>query len=108
MCKTSSGLSSLPAEKEGKKAATRKDLSDMDYLKSKVVKDSSSSSSTEEETDSEEVEEESESEEDSGIAETGSSRTDEKGKPRAQQTQPETPVEERKKKKGATLKVCLN
>ncbi|NXX38575.1 RBM19 protein, partial [Tricholaema leucomelas] len=88
--------------KEGKKAATRKDLSDMDYLKSKVVKDSSSSSSTEEETDSEEVEEESESEEDSGIAETSSSPTDKKGKPKAQQTQPETPVE--KKKKGATLK----
>ncbi|XP_064024576.1 probable RNA-binding protein 19 isoform X2 [Pogoniulus pusillus] len=98
-----SGAEEETKEKEGKKAATRKDLSDMDYLKSKVVKDSSSSSSsTEEETDSEEVEEESESEEDSGIAETGSSRTDKKGKPRAPQAQPETPVEE--KKKGATLK----
>ncbi|XP_075597547.1 putative RNA-binding protein 19 [Balearica regulorum gibbericeps] len=58
------------AKKGEKAAATSKDLSDMDYLKSKVVKDSSSSSSTEEETGSEEVEEEGESEEDSGIAET--------------------------------------
>ncbi|XP_054248726.1 probable RNA-binding protein 19 [Indicator indicator] len=90
------------AKKEGKKAATRKDLSDMDYLKSKVVKDSSSSSSTEEETDSEEVEQESESEEDSGIAETTNTHTERRGKPKAQQTQPETPVE--KKKKGAMLK----
>ncbi|KFP49453.1 putative RNA-binding protein 19, partial [Cathartes aura] len=95
-----------PAEDEeetkgGKKAATSKDLSDMDYLKSKVVKDSSSSSSTEEETDSEEVEEESENEEDSGIAETVGTHTDKRGKPKAQQTQQETPVE--KKKKGSTL-----
>ncbi|KAM8992673.1 putative RNA-binding protein 19 [Ara ararauna] len=90
------------AKKGGKKAAASKDLSDMDYLKSKVVKDSSSSSSTEEETDSEEeVEEESESEEDSGIVETISTHTDKKGKPKAQQTQQETPV--KKKKKGSTL-----
>ncbi|XP_051489565.1 probable RNA-binding protein 19 [Apus apus] len=85
-------------KKGGKKAATSKDLSDMDYLKSKVVKDSSSSSSTEEESDSEEVEEESESEEDSGIAET----VDKKGKPKAQQRQQETPGE--KKKKGSPPK----
>ncbi|XP_053938393.1 probable RNA-binding protein 19 [Cuculus canorus] len=89
------------AKKGGKKAATSKDLSDMDYLKSKVVKDSSSSSSTEEETDSEEDEEESESEEDSGIAETIGTSTDKRGKPKAPQTQQETPVE--KKKKGSTL-----
>ncbi|NXF94264.1 RBM19 protein, partial [Eubucco bourcierii] len=92
-------------ETKGKKAATRKDLSDMDYLKSKVVKDSSSSSSTEEETANEEVEEGSESEEDSGIAEPSSTHTGRKGKPKAQQTQPETPVEKKKEKnKGATLK----
>lgn len=98
-----SGLSSLTAKKGEKKAATSKDLSDMDYLKSKVVKDSSSLSSTEEETDSEEVEEESESEDDSGIAETVGTHTDKRGKPKAQQTQQETPVE--KKKKGPTLEV---
>ncbi|NXG06877.1 RBM19 protein, partial [Sakesphorus luctuosus] len=86
--------------KGGKKAATSKELSDMEYLKSKVVKDSSSSSSTEEETDTEEeVEEESETEEDLGIAETIG--TDKKGKVKAQKTQQETPVE--KKKKGSTL-----
>ncbi|NXA22041.1 RBM19 protein, partial [Ibidorhyncha struthersii] len=88
-------------ENKEEKAATSKDLSDMDYLKSKVVKDSSSSSSTEEEADSEEVEEESESEEDSGIAETVGTHTDKSGKPKAQQTQQETPAE--KKKKGSTL-----
>ncbi|NXV45520.1 RBM19 protein, partial [Uria aalge] len=88
-------------ETKEKKAATSKDLSDMDYLKSKVVKDSSSSSSSEEETDSEEVEEEDESEEDSGIAETVVTNTDKKGKPKAQQTQQEMPAE--KKKKGSTL-----
>ncbi|XP_009708279.1 PREDICTED: probable RNA-binding protein 19 [Cariama cristata] len=88
------------AKKGEKKAATSKDLSDMDYLKSKVVKDSSSSSSTEEETDSEEVEEESEKEEDSGIAETIDTHADKRGKPQAQQTQQERPVE---KKKGSTL-----
>ncbi|KFZ63138.1 putative RNA-binding protein 19, partial [Podiceps cristatus] len=87
--------------KGGKKAATSKDLSDMDYLKSKVVKDSSSSSSTEEETDSEEVEEESESEEDSGIAETIGTHAEKRGKPQAQQTQQEIPAE--KKKKGSAL-----
>lgn len=100
-------VSPLTATKGGKKAAASKDLSDMDYLKSKVVKDSSSSSSTEEETDSEEEEgEESENEEDSGIAETISTHTGKKGKPKAQQTQQETPVE--KKKKGSTLEVRLN
>ncbi|XP_065548537.1 probable RNA-binding protein 19 [Lathamus discolor] len=89
------------AKKGGKKAAASKGLSDMDYLKSKVVKDSSSSS-TEEETESEEeVEEESENEEDSGIEETISTHIDKKGKPKAQQTQQETPV--KKKKKGSTL-----
>ncbi|KFO90193.1 putative RNA-binding protein 19, partial [Buceros rhinoceros silvestris] len=87
--------------KGGKKAATSKDLSDMDYLKSKVVKDSSSSSSTEEETESEEEEEESENEEDSDIAETIGTHTDKRGKTKAQQTQQETPVE--KKKKGCAL-----
>ncbi|XP_009641141.1 probable RNA-binding protein 19 [Egretta garzetta] len=90
------------AKQGGKKAATSKDLSDMDYLKSKVVKDSSSSSSTEEETDSEEVEEESENEEDSGIAETIGTHTDKRGKAKAQQTQQEVPVE--KKKKGSAVK----
>ncbi|NXI02128.1 RBM19 protein, partial [Pachycephala philippinensis] len=88
--------------KGGKKAATSKELSDMDYLKSKVVKDSSSSSSAEEETETEE-EEESETEEDSGIAET---HTEKRGKPKAQQTEQETPVG--KKKKGSTLEVQLN
>ncbi|NXV76914.1 RBM19 protein, partial [Atlantisia rogersi] len=87
--------------KEGEKAATSKDLSDMDYLKSKVVKDSSSSSSsTEEETDSEEGEEESEDEEDSGVAETVGTCTGKRGKPKAQHTQPEMPAE---KENGSTL-----
>ncbi|NXU14387.1 RBM19 protein, partial [Pardalotus punctatus] len=83
-------------DKGGKKAATSKDLSDMDYLKSKVVKDSSSSSSAEEETESEEEEdEESETEEDSGIAET---HPEKRTKPKAQQTEQETPVEKKKKR----------
>ncbi|NXX36963.1 RBM19 protein, partial [Nicator chloris] len=87
--------------KEGKKAATSRDLSDMDYLKSKVVKDSSSSSSTEEETETEEEEEEEESEtgEDSGIAET---HPEKRGKPKAQQAEQKTAVG--KKGKGSTLK----
>ncbi|NWZ67189.1 RBM19 protein, partial [Acrocephalus arundinaceus] len=84
--------------KEGKKAATSKDLSDMDYLKSKVVRDSSSSSSSEEETDSEEEEEESETGEDSGIAET---HPEKRGKAKAQQAEQKTPAG--KKKKGSTL-----
>ncbi|NXR31592.1 RBM19 protein, partial [Zosterops hypoxanthus] len=84
-------------EKEGKKAATSKDLSDMDYLKSKVVKDSSSSSSTEEDTESEEEEEESETGEDSGIAET---HPEKRGKAKTQQTEQKTPAE---KKKGSVL-----
>ncbi|NWU19058.1 RBM19 protein, partial [Dyaphorophyia castanea] len=89
----------IRGKKGGKKAAASKELSDMDYLKSKVVKDSASSSSAEEETESEEEEEEeSEAEEDSGIAETCPER---KGKPKAQQTEQETPVG--KKKKGSTL-----
>lgn len=96
-CVKKTSLSSLP----GKKAATSKDLSDMDYLKSKVVKDSSSSSSTEEETETEE--EESETEEDSGIAETHSEK---RGKPKAQQTEQKTPVG--KKKKGSTPEVQLD
>ncbi|NWY38160.1 RBM19 protein, partial [Sylvia atricapilla] len=83
---------------EGKKAATSKDLSDMDYLKSKVVEDSSSSSSTEEDTESEEEEEESETGEDSGIAETHPEKS---GKPKAQQAEKKTPAG--KKKKGSTL-----
>ncbi|NXI64541.1 RBM19 protein, partial [Anseranas semipalmata] len=83
-----------------KKAAAREDLSDMDYLKSKVVKDSSSSS-TEEETDSEEVGEESESEEDSGITETISTHTEKRGKAKAQKPEQDVPAE--KKKKGSTL-----
>ncbi|NWV51221.1 RBM19 protein, partial [Daphoenositta chrysoptera] len=86
----------IKGKKGGKKAATSKELSDMDYLKSKVVKDSSSSSSAEEETESEE--EESETEEDSGIAET---HPEKRGKPKAQQTEQETPVG--KKKKGSAL-----
>ncbi|NWI82287.1 RBM19 protein, partial [Dryoscopus gambensis] len=89
----------IRGKKGGKKAATSKELSDMDYLKSKVVKDSSSSSSAEEETESEEEEEESETEEDSGIAETCAEK---RGKPKAQQTEQETPVG--KKKKRSTLK----
>lgn len=100
--KNFSDISSLSGKKGGKKAATSKELSDMDYLKSKVVEDSSSSSSAEEETESEE-EEESETEEDSGIAET---HPEKRGKPKAQQTQQETPVG--KKKKGSTLEVQLN
>ncbi|NXJ29184.1 RBM19 protein, partial [Dicrurus megarhynchus] len=92
----------IKGKKGGKKAATSKKLSDMDYLKSKVVEDSSSSSSAEEETESEEEEEEeeeeSEAEEDSGIAET---QPEKRGKPKAQQTEQETPVE--RKKKGSTL-----
>ncbi|KFP41430.1 putative RNA-binding protein 19, partial [Chlamydotis macqueenii] len=88
-------------ETKEKKAATSNDLSDMDYLKSKVVKDSSSSSSTEEETESEEVEEESEDEEDSGVPETAGTSTDKRGKPKAQQTQQEIAVE--KKNKGSAL-----
>ncbi|XP_064248305.1 probable RNA-binding protein 19 isoform X1 [Passer domesticus] len=85
-------------KKKGKKAATSKDLSDMDYLKSKVVEDSSSSSSSEEETETEEEEEESETEEDSGIAET---HPEKREKPKAQQTEQKTPMG--KKKKGSTL-----
>ncbi|RMC05937.1 hypothetical protein DUI87_17482 [Hirundo rustica rustica] len=85
-------------KKEGKRAATSKDLSDMDYLKSKVVEDSSSSSSTEEETESEEEEEESETGEDSGIAET---HPEKRGKPKAQQAEQKAPAG--KKKKGSTL-----
>ncbi|KAM8797513.1 putative RNA-binding protein 19 [Eudromia elegans] len=76
--------------KKKKEAAARGDLSDMDYLKSKVVKGSSSSSSAEE-TDSEEREEKSESEEDSGIAENISTHTGKKKQ--------ETAVEKKKKKK---------
>ncbi|NWR64414.1 RBM19 protein, partial [Bucorvus abyssinicus] len=87
--------------KGGKKAATSKDLSDMDYLKSKVVKDSSSSSSTEEETESEDKEEEKENEEDSSIAETVDAHADKRGKTKARQTQQETPAE--KKKNGSTV-----
>ncbi|NXA38006.1 RBM19 protein, partial [Eudromia elegans] len=83
-----------PSEDEedtkGTEAAARGDLSDMDYLKSKVVKGSSSSSSAEE-TDSEEREEKSESEEDSGIAENISTHTGKKKQ--------ETAVEKKKKKK---------
>lgn len=105
MCKTPL-VSPLTAKKGGKKAATSKDLSDMDYLKSKVVKDSSSSSSTEEETESEEEEEKSEDSEDSDIAEMIGTHTDKKGKTKAQQTQQKTPVE--KKKKGSALEVWLN
>ncbi|NWW89446.1 RBM19 protein, partial [Rhynochetos jubatus] len=86
--------------KGGKKAATSKDLSDMDYLKSKVVEHSSSSSTEEEMDGEEEEEEESESEEDSGIAGTISTHTDKRGEQKAQQTQQETPVQ--KKKKGST------
>ncbi|XP_066187422.1 probable RNA-binding protein 19 [Sylvia atricapilla] len=88
----------IEGKKEGKKAATSKDLSDMDYLKSKVVEDSSSSSSTEEDTESEEEEEESETGEDSGIAET---HPEKRGKPKAQQAEKKTPAG--KKKKGSTL-----
>lgn len=97
--KNFSDISSLSGKKGGKKAATSKELSDMDYLKSKVVEDSSSSSSAEEETESEE-EEESETEEDSGIAET---HPEKRGKPKAQQTE-----QVGKKKKGSTLEVQLN
>lgn len=100
------GLFFLTAKKgQEKKAAAREDLSDMDYLKSKVVKDSSSSS-TEEETDSEETEEDSESEEDSDTVETVSTHTEKKGKAKAQKPQQESPAE--KKKKGSTLQVLLN
>lgn len=73
----------------------------MDYLKSKVVEDSSSSSSTEEDSDTEE-EEESETGEDSGIAET---HPEKRGKPKPQQTEQKTPVG--KKKRGSTLEVQL-
>ncbi|NXD11176.1 RBM19 protein, partial [Nothocercus nigrocapillus] len=82
-----------------KKAAARGDLSDMDYLKSKVVKGSSSSSSAEE-TDSEELEEKSESEEDSGIAETSSTHAGKK--------EQEIAVEKKKKKKSSTLENQLS
>ncbi|NWI17835.1 RBM19 protein, partial [Crypturellus soui] len=83
------------------KAAARGDLSDMDYLKSKVVKGSSSSFS-EEETDGEELEEKSESEEDSGIAETNSTHAGKKDQ--------EIAVEKKKKKKkkGSTVENQLS
>ncbi|NXO00824.1 RBM19 protein, partial [Rhinopomastus cyanomelas] len=87
--------------KKGKKAATSRELSDMDYLKSKVVKSSSSSSSTEEETGNEETEKESESEEDSGNAEPVNTQANKKGKTKVQQTQHETLAE--RKKKGSAL-----
>uniref|UniRef100_A0A8B9EFV1 RNA binding motif protein 19 n=1 Tax=Anser cygnoides TaxID=8845 RepID=A0A8B9EFV1_ANSCY len=91
------------AKGQEKKAAAREDLSDMDYLKSKVVEDSSSSS-TEEETDSEEME--GESEEDSDTIETVSTHTEKRGKAKAQKPQHESPAE--KQKKGSTLQVLLN
>ncbi|OXB56790.1 hypothetical protein ASZ78_014309, partial [Callipepla squamata] len=91
-----------------KKAATREDISDMDYLKSKVVRDSSSysSSSTEEETDSEEVEGESKNEEDSGPAENISTHTEKRKKSKSQKAEQEAPAE--KKKKESTVEVELN
>ncbi|NXC45269.1 RBM19 protein, partial [Penelope pileata] len=88
-------------KEQDKKAAVREDLSDMDYLKSKVVKDSTfSSSSTEEETDSEELEEESESVEGLDITETISTHAEKREKSKAQKAEQETPAE---KKKGSTL-----
>ncbi|NWV01255.1 RBM19 protein, partial [Upupa epops] len=87
--------------KKGKKAATSKELSDMDYLKSKVVKSSASSSSTEMETDSEESEEESEREESSGNAEPISTQADKQGNTKVQQKQQESPAE--RKKEGSAL-----
>lgn len=104
LCEKKTPLVSLTAKKGRKKAAISKDLSDMDYLKSKVVEDSSSSSSTEDETGSEEAE--SESEEDSGIAENSDNHTEKRGKPKAQQTCQEVPVQ--KKTKGSALEVKLN
>ncbi|NXJ13808.1 RBM19 protein, partial [Odontophorus gujanensis] len=82
-----------------KKAATREDISDMDYLKSKVVRDSSSysSSSTEEETDSEEVEEENKNEEDSGTTENISTHTGKRRKSKSQRAEQEAPAEKKKK-----------
>ncbi|XP_072207291.1 probable RNA-binding protein 19 isoform X3 [Excalfactoria chinensis] len=82
-------------KQQEKKAATREDLSDMDYLKSKVVRDSSSysSSSTEEETDSEELEVESKTEEDSGITENIGTHAEKRRKSKPQEAE---------KKKGST------
>lgn len=79
----------------------------MDYLKSKVVRDSSSysSSSAEEETDSEEVEEESKNE-DSGITENIGTHTEKRRKSKPQEAEQETPAEEKKKR--STLEVELN
>uniref|UniRef100_A0A8C9F6J3 RNA binding motif protein 19 n=1 Tax=Pavo cristatus TaxID=9049 RepID=A0A8C9F6J3_PAVCR len=94
-------------KQQEKKAAMREDLSDMDYLKSKVVRDSSSysSSGTEEETDSEEVEEESKNE-DSGLTENIGTHTEKRRKSKPQEAEQETPAE--KKKKGSMLEVELN
>ncbi|XP_065594818.1 probable RNA-binding protein 19 isoform X2 [Cyrtonyx montezumae] len=71
----------------------------MDYLKSKVVRDSSSysSSSTEEETDSEEMEEESKNEEDSGTTENISTHTEKRRKSKSQKAEQEAPAEKKKK-----------
>uniref|UniRef100_A0A8C2TVI5 RNA binding motif protein 19 n=1 Tax=Coturnix japonica TaxID=93934 RepID=A0A8C2TVI5_COTJA len=93
-------------KQQKKKAATREDLSDMDYLKSKVVRDSSSysSSSTDEETDSEELEVESKTEEDSGSTENIGTHTEKRRKSKSREAEQEALAE---KKKGSTLETSV-
>ncbi|XP_024069444.2 probable RNA-binding protein 19 [Terrapene carolina triunguis] len=90
------------------KAAARTELSDMDYLKSKVVKDSSSSSSEEEseedQLDSEQHEGGSEDEKEPSSLETVGAQV-EKGAELEGQSKGQGTVVERKKKKGATLEL---
>ncbi|XP_023963860.2 probable RNA-binding protein 19 [Chrysemys picta bellii] len=90
------------------KAAARAELSDMDYLKSKVVKDSSSSSAEEEseedQLDSEQHEGGSEDEKEPSSLETVGAQV-EKGAELEGQSKGQGTVVERKKKKGATLEL---
>ncbi|XP_067406263.1 probable RNA-binding protein 19 isoform X2 [Emydura macquarii macquarii] len=91
------------------KTAARKELSDMDYLKSKVVKDSSSSSEEEEESeedpiDCEQHEGGSKDEKEPSSMETISAQV-EKGAELAGKSKKQGTVVERMKKKGAKLEL---
>uniref|UniRef100_A0A8C8VE71 Probable RNA-binding protein 19 n=1 Tax=Pelusios castaneus TaxID=367368 RepID=A0A8C8VE71_9SAUR len=87
------------------KAAARKELSDMDYLKCKVVRDSSSEEESEEDPmDSEKCAEGSEEEEEPGSMETIGAQV-EKGAEVAGKSKGQGTVVERTKKKGAKLEL---
>lgn len=91
------------------KAAARKELSDMDYLKSKVVKNSSSSSSEEEseedQPDSEQCEGGSEVEREPGSMKVISAQMETEAKLEGHSKEQGTVVEEKKKKKGEKLEL---